>query len=88
MQVGGFLCVPCLEPAAPSLGHLYKVGYSHASCEAGTGGQETQAREGRGGRDLTKSHLQLLQLWVEAEEGHVAHVGTRRGVTLSQQHEP
>ena len=45
-------------------------------------------REEKGGLSFWKSHLELLQLWVEVEEGHVAHVGTRRGVTLSHQHEP
>ena len=32
--------------------------------------------------------LKLFKLWVEAVEGHVAHVGPRGGVALHQNHTP
>lgn len=55
-------------------------------------GCSCRARGARGRKlgvgSFTKHYLQLLQLWVEAGEGHVAHVGTRRGIALSHQHKP
>ena len=56
--------------------------------QATLAGQGVHTSRGWGWGPSQTPYLQLLQLWVEAGEGHVAHVGTRRGVTFSHQHEP